>query len=119
MIAYTDQDSSRELNQAGFNAWPDAQWKATVSGKEELVEGTLTDGCNAYCSDTLLSWLLDRGVCLIVGKQDDGEVLVGWDEGKTKVSYTVRAHMIPDALAGIVAEVLRRDRAKKKSEEGR
>lgn len=118
MIAYTDQDSSRELNQAGFNAWPDAQWKATASGKEELVEGTLTDGCNAYCSDTLLSWLLDRGVCLVVGKQDDGEILVGLDEGKT-TSYMVKAHMIPDALAGIVAEVLRRDRAKKKSEEGR
>lgn len=109
MIAYTNQDASRELQQAGFKAWPDAQWKATESGKEELTEGTLTDGCNAYCSDTLLSWLLDSGVCIVLGKQEDGEVLAVWEEDN-KAPYTVRDHMIPDALAGIVAEVLRRKR---------
>ena len=98
MSEYTSLEVSKRLAKAGFNETPDDRYNDA---------GTIPT--DAYRSDTLLAWLIDREYQVAVGHSYDGKRYTAFYTNEKGEHGTRRelADTVPDALAKAVMKVMK------------
>jgi hypothetical protein len=101
MTKYTSLDISKRLKAAGFHIKGDSiHW-------EPGIKFTDSGGnIRRYRADTLLEWLLERGVGVYLDRENGVDYVYPYGAD----AHSITASSLPDALGEIVLEVLARER---------